>query len=206
MKPVVIGIAGGTGSGKTTVTTAIRKQIADKVTLITQDAYYKNYPDLSYEERCKINYDHPETFDTELLIKHIKSLKNTVPISMPVYDYENHLRTEEIEPKKPAPIIIIEGILIFESPHLRDLMDIRIFVDTDADIRILRRIERDINERGRSLNSVIQQYRTTVQPMHIEFVEPTKRYADIIIPEGGYNTIAIDMIVAKIKSIIQVKK
>lgn len=206
MKPVVIGIAGGTGSGKTTVTNAIRKQIADNVTLITQDAYYKNYPDLSYEERCKINYDHPETFDTELLIKHIKSLKNNVPISMPVYDYENHLRTEETEPKKPSPIIIIEGILIFESPQLRNLMDIRIFVDTDADVRILRRIERDINERGRSLSSVIQQYRTTVQPMHIEFVEPTKRYADIIIPEGGYNTIAIDMIVAKIKSIIQLKK
>lgn len=206
MKPVVIGIAGGTGSGKTTVTNAIRKQIADNVTLITQDSYYKNYPDLSYKDRCKINYDHPESFDTELLIKHIESLKNNVPISMPVYDYENHLRTKKTEPKKPSPIIIIEGILIFESPQLRNLMDIRIFVDTDADIRILRRIERDINERGRSLNSVIQQYRTTVQPMHIEFVEPTKRYADLIIPEGGYNTIAIDMIVAKIKSIIKVKK
>ena len=201
-KPVIIGIAGGTGSGKSTIADAIISDVIDDLTIITQDAYYKSFPDLSFEEREKINFDHPATFDNELLIEHIKSLKQRVPVEMPIYDYSKHLRTEKSIPLKPSKIIIIEGILIFENPKLRDLMDIKIFVDTDADIRILRRIKRDIAERGRDLGSVIDQYLTTVRPMHIEFVEPSKKYADVIIPEGGYNKIGIDMIVSKIKSIL----
>ncbi|MBC8384086.1 MAG: uridine kinase [Candidatus Cloacimonetes bacterium] len=201
--PVVIGIAGGTGSGKSTIADAIQTEITDYISIITQDSYYKFYKDMSLAERSKINYDHPKTFDTDLLINHIISLKNRVPIEMPIYDFENHLRTNNTIRKKPSKIIIVEGILIFENERLRNLMDIKIFVDTDPDIRILRRIERDLKERGRSLDSIIDQYRSTVRPMHIEFVEPSKRFADVIIPEGGYNKVGIDMIVAKIKQLLQ---
>lgn len=200
--PVIIGIAGGTGSGKSTIADAIIKDVVDDITIITQDAYYKSYIDMSFAERKKINFDHPATFDNDLLIEHIKTLKKRNPIKMPIYDYANHLRTDKTIELLPSKIIIIEGILIFENPKLRNLMDIKIFVDTDADIRILRRIKRDMAERERDLNSVIQQYLITVRPMHIEFVEPSKKYADVIIPEGGYNKIGIDMIVSKIKSIL----
>ncbi len=201
--PVIIGIAGGTGSGKTTISDAIQEEIRDDLTIITQDSYYKTYTNLSFAEREKTNYDHPDTFDNELLVRHLKLLKNGSTIQMPVYDYTIHLRKKETVMQKPSKIVIIEGILIFENPELRKLMDIKIFVDTDSDIRILRRIVRDMKDRGRSLDSVIDQYRTTVRPMHLEFVEPSKRFADVIIPEGGSNKIGIDMIVGKIKNIIE---
>lgn len=201
--PVVIGIGGGTGSGKTTIADAIQKEVKDNLTIITQDSYYKSFDNLEFAKREKINYDHPDTFDNDLLVEHLTLLKNLVPIQMPVYDYTIHLRKEETIQMLPSKIIILEGILIFENPKLRELMDIKIFVDTAADIRILRRITRDMTERERSLESVMEQYRTTVRPMHNEFVEPSKRFADVIIPEGGSNRIGIEMIVASIKNIIE---
>ncbi len=201
--PIVIGIAGGTGSGKSTIAKIIRDNIKNNITVLTQDSYYRSFGHLSEKERDHINFDHPNSFDTKLLIEHLKALKNRVPINMPVYDFKTHLRKKETILKKPSKIIIVEGILIFENKELRNLMDIKIFVDTDADIRILRRIERDMKERGRTLQSIIEQYRDTVRPMHLEFVEPSKRFADIIIPEGGHNKIAIDLIVSKIKSILE---
>jgi uridine kinase len=203
--PVIIGLAGGTGSGKSTITDAIRNEVKNQITLIPQDSYYKNFGLLPIEKRNKINYDHPESFDNALLIKHLKLLKKKIPIQKPIYDFKTHSRIDKTTLIKPSKIIIVEGILIFENEQLRKLMDIKIFVDTDADIRILRRIERDIKERGRNLESIIIQYRNTVQPMHIEFVEPSKRYADIIIPEGGENKIGINMIVTKIKNILEGK-
>ncbi len=201
--PVVIGIGGPSGSGKSTIADAIQKEVRDHITILTQDSYYKSFEHLSYEERAKINYDHPQAFDNELLINHIQALKQRIPVQIPVYDFATHLRTEETVQLKPSKIIMVEGILIFENKVLRDLMDIKVFVDTDSDIRVLRRIERDMNERGRTLESIMEQYRSTVRPMNIEFVEPSKRYADVIIPEGGYNLIGIDMIIAKIKNVIQ---
>ena len=200
--PIVIGIAGGTGSGKSTIANIIQEQVKNNITVLTQDSYYKSFGHLSKKEREEVNFDHPHSFDTDLFIEHITMLKNRIPIEMPIYDFKTHLRKEKTIQKKPAKIVIIEGILIFENKKLRNLMDIKIFVDTDADIRILRRIERDIEERGRSLQSVIHQYRETVRPMHLEFVEPSKRFADIIIPEGGHNKIAIDLIISKIKNIL----
>jgi uridine kinase len=203
--PVIIGIAGGTGSGKSTITDAIRREVKNQITLIPQDSYYKNFGNLPLEKRSKINYDHPKSFDNELLMEHLKLLKKNIPIQKPIYDFKTHSRINKTTLIKPSRIIIVEGILIFENKQLRKLMDIKIFVDTDADIRILRRIDRDIKERGRSLESIVLQYRNTVQPMHIEFVEPSKRYADIIIPEGGSNKIGINMIVTKIKNILEGK-
>ena len=200
--PVVIGISGGTGSGKSTITDAIQNEVKDKITIISQDSYYKNFGHLPFEERNKINFDHPNTLDNELLIEHIHQLKNNQIIKMPVYDFKTHSRLERTITKKPTKLIIIEGILIFENVELRNMMDIKIFVDTDADIRILRRIKRDISERGRDFQSVVDQYLSTVRPMHIEFVEPSKKYAHVIIPEGGKNKIGIDMIVSKIKHIV----
>ncbi|MDO9578551.1 MAG: uridine kinase [Candidatus Cloacimonadales bacterium] len=200
-QPVVIGISGGTGSGKSTITDAIQSKVKQEITLIQQDNYYRSFGHLTKSERARINFDHPASFDTELLIEHISLLKKKIPIEMPLYDFKSHNRTKETISKNPSRIIIVEGILVFENPELRDLMDIRIFVDTDADVRILRRIVRDMTERGRTLESVIDQYYETVRPMHIDFVEPTKKYAHIIIPEGGQNTIGIDMIVAKINEL-----
>ena len=200
---LIIGIAGGTGSGKTTLANRIIEELNDpNIIIIKQDAYYKSHNELSIEERQKINFDHPNAIDTKFLIQHIKTLKNNQSIKMPVYDFNTHLRKTETICIQPHRVIILEGILIFENKELRNLLDIKIFVDTDSDIRILRRIKRDISERGRTFESVREQYLNTVRPMHLEFVEPSKKYADIIVPEGGLNPIAIDMIVSKIKSIL----
>lgn len=205
-KPIIIGIAGGSGSGKTTITDEIKKEFGDKVSILMQDNYYRNFQTLSKEDRQKINFDHPNSFDMDLLVDHLETLKNMIPIEMPVYDFKEHLRSEKSVLIQPTHIIILEGILIFDNPRLRDLQDIRIFVDTDADLRILRRIQRDMVERGRTLDSIITQYIETVRPMHIEFVEPSKRFADIIVPEGGFNKIAIDMIITKISDVIAFKE
>jgi uridine kinase len=203
MKPVLIGIAGGTGSGKSTVAQEIYNALSsENIGIIAQDSYYKDQTELSIEERCKTNYDHPDAFDTPLLIKHLKSLLEWKPIEKPVYDFSIHNRKKETIRVEPRHIIILEGILILSEPQIRDLLDIKIFVDTDADVRIVRRLQRDIEERGRTMDSVINQYLNIVRPMHLQFVEPTKRYADIIIPEGGYNKVAIDIMSTKVKQIV----
>ncbi|MFS8650293.1 MAG: uridine kinase [Caldibacillus sp.] len=205
-RPVLIGVAGGTGSGKTSVTKAISEKLGkDSILIIEQDAYYKDQSDKSFEERLKTNYDHPLAFDTDLLIEHLNKLLRYEPIDKPVYDYKRHTRSKEVIRLEPKEVIILEGILVLEDERLRNLMDIKVYVDTDADIRIIRRIVRDTRERGRTLESVIDQYINVVRPMHNQFVEPTKRYADIIIPEGGHNTVAIDLMVTKIKSILETK-
>lgn len=206
-KPVVIGVSGGTGSGKSTVAKAIFKSLPDEnILIIEQDAYYKDQSDLTYDERVKTNYDHPLAFDTDLLIEHVKQLCEHKCIEKPIYNFSIHNREEKTVNVQPKEIIIIEGIMILEDARLRNLMDIKIFVDTDADVRIIRRITRDINERGRTLESVIEQYLTTVKPAHEQFIEPTKKYADIIIPEGGYNKVAIDIMTTKVMSIIKEKQ
>ncbi len=206
MNPIIIGIAGGTGSGKTCITNAIQESISDHITVIPQDAYYKDFSELSFEQKNGINYDHPSAIDSELLINHVRALKDSVPVNQPIYDFKTHSRLSETIKVYPNSIIAIEGILIFENEELRKLLDIKIYVDTDSDIRILRRIERDMAERGRSLESIITRYRAMVRPMHIRFVEPTKRYADIIVPEGGQNKIAIDMITSRLKHILVERK
>lgn len=203
MEVTVIGVAGGTGSGKSTLVKRLQEAFRnDDVATLCHDYYYKGHPELSYEERTKLNYDHPQAFDTDMMVEHIRALKNNVPIERPVYSFVEHNRTEETVPVKPSKVIIIDGILIFENKELRDLMDIKVYVDTDADIRLARRILRDVRDRGRSMESVITQYTTTVKPMHEEFVEPSKRYADVIIPEGGFNSVAVAMLIQNIRSIV----
>ncbi|MEH6993108.1 uridine kinase [Neobacillus drentensis] len=205
-KPVVIGVAGGSGSGKTSVTKAIYESFkGHSITMLQQDYYYKDQSDLPFEERLKTNYDHPLAFDNDLLIEHIEKLLRYEPIDKPVYDYSLHTRSKEIIEVEPKDVIILEGILVLEDERLRNLMDIKLFVDTDADIRIIRRMSRDIKERGRTLDSVIDQYTNVVRPMHNQFIEPTKRYADVIIPEGGQNHVAIDLMVTKIQTILEQK-
>ncbi len=202
-RPLVIGIAGGTGSGKSTVARAILDSVPEEnVAIIEQDCYYKDQSHLPQEERVNVNYDHPLAFDTDLMIEHVERLLNGQAIEKPQYDFTVHNRKKQTVKVEPRDIIILEGILILDSPRLRELMNIKIFVDTDADVRIIRRIVRDIKDRGRSLESVISQYLNIVKPAHNEFCEPTKRYADIIIPEGGYNKVAVDIVVTKVKSII----
>ncbi len=200
--PIVIGIAGGTASGKTTLAKNIENEFSDNIAKLSHDYYYKSHNDLSFEERQKLNYDHPDAFDTDMLIQHIKDLKEGKTVEAPIYSFTEHNRLSETLTVKPNKVILVEGILIFENPELRDLMDIKIFVDADADIRFIRRLERDLLERGRDLQSVITQYCGTVKPMHEQFVEPSKKHADIIVPKGGNNLIALNMIVEKIKSII----
>lgn len=201
--PLLIGITGGTGSGKSTVSKEIFKSIhKKKIAIIEQDSYYKDQSNLTFEERINTNYDHPFAFDNELLVKHLKDLIDNKPVEKPIYDFEKHTRKSETITVEPKDIIILEGILILSEEAIRNLLDIKIFVDTDSDVRVLRRIVRDIKDRGRTLDSVILQYMETVRPAHLQFIEPTKRYADIIIPEGGYNKVAIDLIVAKINSIL----
>ncbi len=203
MDVLVIGIAGGTGSGKTTLTNNLKKHFGDKITVVYHDNYYKRHDEMSYEERCLLNYDIPQAFDTDMFVEHIKMLKNNQPIDCPVYDYTIHNRSDEIVRIEPQKVIIVEGILIFENKELRDLMDIKVFVDTDADTRILRRAMRDMKERARSIESITQQYLTTVKPMHEKYVEPSKKNADLIVLEGGHNTVALDLLIHKIEDFIK---
>lgn len=201
---VVIGVAGGTGSGKSTLVKRLQEAFRnDDVATICHDFYYKAHSELSYEERTKLNYDHPDAFDTWLMVEHIKALKEGKAVECPTYSFVEHNRAEETMPIKPSKVIIVDGILIFENEELRNIMDIKVFVDTDADVRLARRILRDVRERGRSMESVISQYTTTVKPMHEQFVEPSKRYADVIIPEGGFNSVAVSMLIQNIRSIVE---
>lgn len=201
-KPVIIGVAGGSGSGKTTVCNRIFDYFSGKsIALIEHDSYYRDQSDISFDERLKTNYDHPLAFDTDLLVEHLTKLVNHENIEVPVYDYTNHTRGKETILVEPQEVIIIEGILILEDKRLRDLMDIKIYVDTADDLRIIRRIQRDMEERGRSLDSIIHQYLSVVREMHEQFVEPSKKYADIIMPEGGHNKVAIDLVISKIRMI-----
>jgi uridine kinase len=198
--PLVLGVAGGSGSGKTTVVNKIVKSIGrNKILLIQHDSYYRDLSHLSLPERKKHNFDHPSSLETELMIRHLDALINGCKIEIPVYDFVAHTRSKNTIPAFPKKIILIDGILIFSEPRLRDLMNIKIFVDTDDDVRLLRRLKRDINERGRDLDGVLNQYETFVRPMHLEFVEPSKRYSDIIIPRGGENEVALEMVIALIK-------
>ena len=201
--PLVIAIAGGTGSGKTTVANVIIERVGtEHIAYLPHDAYYKDLTNLPEAQRAQINFDHPNSLDTVMLIEHVRKMKAGLPIEHPVYDFKTHSRTDQTIPLQPQPIVIVEGILIFVEPTLRNLFDVKIFVDTPPDIRFIRRLERDINERGRTVDSVIGQYQETVRPMHLEFVEPSKRYADVIIPEGGFNTVALDMVVARIEALL----
>ena len=199
MKPLFIGIAGGSGSGKSTVARNIAKAITGaSVAFIDMDAYYHNFTHLSPEERKKMNWDHPEAFDWELLNEQLRTLSEGAPIRKPIYDFVTHSRREETLEVPPADVVVLDGILLFTDERTRDLCDVKVFVDAEADIRLIRRIKRDMNKRGRPLDEILEQYLTTVQPMHLQFVEPSKRYADVIVPRGGHNQIAIEMIVAKI--------
>jgi uridine kinase len=201
--PLIIGIAGGTGSGKSTVARNLVKGLPDEmVAIIDHDSYYRDRADLSFEERCALNFDHPESLDTSLLIEQLKSLREGNAIEVPIYDFKTHSRKPATNRIEPKPIVFVEGILVFVDPELRAQFDMKIFVDTDADIRVFRRIRRDIEERNRTFQSVRDQYYNTVRPMHLQFVEPSKRWADIIIPEGGNNHVALDMIIGKLKHVI----
>ncbi len=203
-RPIIIGVTGGSGSGKTSVSRAIFDQLhGHSLMMLQEDSYYKSQDDVPSEERTKVNYDHPNAFDTDLLIEQLEDLLNWKTIEIPVYDYAAHTRSKEVVVQEPREVIIVEGILTLNDARLRDLMDIKIFVDTDDDIRIIRRIQRDIEERGRTLQSVIDQYLETVKPMYHQFIEPSKRYADIIVPEGGENQVAIDLLVTKVRDIIR---
>jgi uridine kinase len=200
MKPFIIGIAGGSGSGKSTVARNVAQALhAESVAFLDMDAYYLNFAHLPLEERRKINWDHPEAFDWELLVSHLEHLSAGEPIDKPVYDFVTHTRSDRTVVIPAATVVVIDGILLFSDARVRDLCDVKVFVDADADIRLIRRIRRDMNKRGRPLNEILEQYVTTVQPMHMEFVEPSKRYADVIVPRGGHNAVAIEMIVAKIQ-------
>lgn len=200
---IVIGIAGGTGSDKSTLIQRIKEEFDNSIAILCHDFYYKRHDDLTFEERQKLNYDHPDAFETDLMIKHVKMLKAGKTIKRPVYDFCIHNRTDRTIAVEPAKVIIVEGILIFENRELLDLFDMKVFIDTDADVRIIRRIIRDVKERGRSLESVIQQYLTTVKLMHEQFVEPSKKYADIIVPEGGFNVVALEMLNNRIRALLE---
>ena len=202
---MVIGIAGGTGSGKTTITRRLMQRFGGDVSVIYHDNYYKAHHDMPYEERAKLNYDHPDAFDTDLLIQAVRDLKAGKTVTCPVYDYTVHDRSSETVTVRPARVVIVEGILIFENRELCDLMDIKVFVDTDADVRILRRIIRDVRDRGRSLESVVNQYLNTVKPMHERYVEPSKRNADIIVPEGGHNRVALELLMERVRAHLEGK-
>jgi len=202
-KPITIGVAGGSGSGKTTVALKILERVGfDRIAYLSHDAYYRDASNLPPAERAQLNFDHPDSLDNDLLIGQLKQLQAGLPVETPVYDFKTHSRLAETRRIDPQPVILVEGILIFADKGLRDLMDMKIFVDTDSDLRFIRRLQRDIGERGRAPESVIQQYLRTVRPMHLEFVEPSKRYADVIIPEGGFNEVAIDMVAARLRALV----
>jgi len=201
--PLIIGIAGGSGSGKTTVAQSILQRVGpERIAYLQHDEYYKELSGLPPAQRAAINFDHPNSLETSLLIQHIELLKQGHPVEVPIYDFATHSRTNRSFTVNPRRVVLVEGILIFTEPVLRELFDVKIFVDTDSDLRFIRRLQRDISERGRLMESVVQQYLTTVRPMHLEFVEPSKRYADVIIPEGGFNTAALDMVVSRIESLL----
>jgi uridine kinase len=202
VKRIILGVAGGSGSGKTTVVRAITRGLAEQVTVLHHDSYYRDTSHLDPGARADINYDHPDSLETELLVQHLAELREGRPVAVPVYDFAEHSRLAQRQHVVPGKVIIVDGLLILWDRDLRSMMDIRVFVDTDADLRFIRRLERDIQERGRSAESVIQQYTRTVRPMHLEFVEPSKRYADVILPEGGHNEVAIDMLVTKVKAVL----
>ena len=203
MRPIIIGVAGGTGSGKTTIASRVLERVgAQHIAYIPHDAYYRDLVHLSIEERRKLNFDHPDSLETPLLVKHLEALRAGQAVEIPVYDFAHHTRSSETIHIEPGPIVLVEGILIFAEPALRALFDVKIYVDTDADIRFIRRLRRDVQERGRSVESVIEQYMATVRPMHLEFVELSKRYADVIIPEGGFNEVAIEMLAARIRGML----
>ncbi len=202
-RPVTIAVAGGSGSGKTTIANAILERVGSHhIAYVAHDAYYRDRRDLTLEQRRAINFDHPDSLETSLTAEHVMALQNWQPVEIPIYDFTVHKRTDETVHVEPQPIILVEGILVLAEASLRSLFDVKIFVDTDADIRLIRRMHRDIAERGRTSESVINQYMSTVRPMHLEFVEPSKRYADVIIPEGGFNTVAIDMVSDRISSLL----
>lgn len=199
MDVLVIGIAGGTGSGKTTLMKNLMGEFGNRITVMSHDNYYRAHNDLPYEERCKLNYDEPAAFETELMVKHLEALRRGESVECPVYDFTVHNRSDQVIHLEPKPVIMVEGILIFENKALRDQMDIKIFVDTDADIRLCRRIKRDVNKRGRSMESVLTQYQATVKPMHDQYVEPSKKFADLVVLEGGKNLVALDMIMNRLQ-------
>lgn len=199
-QPLVVGVAGGTGSGKSTLTRAIQRHFPHQCQVVYHDSYYRDHPELTYEQRCKVNYDEPDAFENDLLVSHLQALIAGQTVECPVYDFPTHRRASETTMLQPAPVIIVEGILIFAIPQILQLLDIKLFVDTDADVRLLRRIRRDFVERGRDFESVATQYLSTVKPMHALHVEPSKRMADIVIPEGGYNVVALEMLVHRINS------
>lgn len=202
--PLVIGIAGGSGSGKTTLAHLILKRVGeDRIAYLPHDAYYKDLSALPPNQRMAVNFDHPDSLDTDLLIQHVQQLRNFQPVELPIYDFKTHTRTKNIQTVEPRGVIMVEGILIFVDPILRKLLDVKIFVDTDPDIRLIRRLERDIAERGRTTEMVVKQYLSTVRPMHLEFVEPSKRYADVIVPEGGLNEVAMEMVVARLEALLR---
>jgi uridine kinase len=202
--PLVVAIAGGSGSGKTTVANTILREVgADRIAYLPHDAYYRDLSSLPLVQRVAVNFDHPNSLESELMMQHIRQLKNWEPVEMPVYDFTRHTRTAETIRIEPHRVIVVEGILIFSEHELRQLFDVKIFVDTDSDIRFIRRLQRDLSERGRTTETVISQYLNTVRPMHLEFVESSKRYADVIIPEGGMNTVALDMVISRIEALLQ---
>lgn len=202
-KPIVFGVAGGTASGKTTVARTILQAVgASRIAYMSHDAYYRDQPQLSFAERSQLNYDHPNSLETSLLVKQIKSLLKGRSVNVPVYDFSTHRRTDKTVLVEPSPIILVDGILIFTKRRLRELMDIKVYVDTDADVRFIRRLKRDMEERNRSMKSVVTQYLGTVRPMHLKFVEPSKRFADVIIPNGGMNQVAIEMVVSRLHSLL----
>jgi len=207
MSPIVIAVAGGTASGKTTVAREIFERVgAEHIACIPHDAYYRDLSHLPPGQRARVNFDHPNSLETELLIQHLKELRAGQAVEIPVYDFTNHTRTKQTRRVEPAPVILVEGILVFVEPDLRDLFDVKLYVDSDADVRFIRRLRRDIEKRGRTVESVCEQYLRTVRPMHLEFVEPSKRYADVIIPEGGFNEVAIEMVAARVRGMLEEQK